>query len=145
MKNYMTLFCFALLIGLSCSKTRTIEDDLVGEWIYERETFSSGAIFEDPDTRGIMTFNEDETGTWMSDNGSTFGSETEWDLQRMDSKISITRILPDQFSSFSTSQIYDLKQDGADSFTFTFQISFDNLLDSIEAFTRFENIILTRQ
>ncbi len=63
MKNYITLFFFALLIGISCSKDRTIEDDLVGELIYERETFNSGSTFEDTDTRVIMTFNEDEAGT----------------------------------------------------------------------------------
>ncbi|MFT6334754.1 MAG: hypothetical protein ACI86M_002169 [Saprospiraceae bacterium] len=73
MKNYIKLLCLSLLIGFSCSEGRTVEDDLVGEWIYERETFSSESTFEDPDTRGVMTFNEDETGTWISDDGFNFG------------------------------------------------------------------------
>jgi hypothetical protein len=33
--------------------------------------FNSGSDLEDPDTRGIMTFNEGETGVWEDDNGST--------------------------------------------------------------------------
>ncbi|MFT6334753.1 MAG: hypothetical protein ACI86M_002170 [Saprospiraceae bacterium] len=73
----------------------------------------------------------------------------------MDSKISITRVVLEQFSSFSTSQIYEMKQDGEDGFTFTFHVSAHNILVStdsltsilepIESFTRFENIILTRK
>ena len=145
MKNYITLLFFSLLIGFSCSEVRTIEDDLAGEWIYERETFSSGSTFEDPDTRGIMTFNEDETGTWVSENGFNLGTEIEWDLQRMDSKISITRVLPDEFLSFSTGRVYDLTQSGDDKFTFTFEFSFISILDSIESVTIFENIILIRK
>ncbi len=145
MKNYILLFCCSLFIGISCSENPSIEDDLVGEWIYERETFNSGSTFEDPDTRGFMVFNEDETGRWDSDNGSSFTSEIEWDLQRMDSKIAITRIFPDALSGFSTTQIYDIKQSGEDSFTFTFEFSFSSQLDTTPLTTRFENIILTRR
>ena len=145
MKNYIVLFCFSLLIGTSCSEVRTIEDDLVGEWVYEREIFNSSSTFEDPDTRGIMIFNEDETGRWLSDNGSNFSTEIEWDLQRMDSKISITKIIPDEFFGFSTSQIYDMKQSGEDSFTFTFEFSFNSSLDTFETIKRFDNILLTRK
>jgi hypothetical protein len=144
MKNYITLFFFALLIGISCSKENTIEDDLVGEWVYERETFISGSTFEDLDTRGVMTFNKDETGTWVSDNGFNFSNEIEWDLQRMDSKISITKIPPPEFSNFSISQIYELKQNGDNEFVFTFEFYLSSL-DSVPTLQRFENIILTRK
>ncbi len=77
--------------------------------------------------------------------GLIVSNETEWDLQRMDSKISITKNLPNELSSFSTSQIYDLKQNGDNEFTFTFEFSFTSFLDSLETTTRFENIILTRK
>jgi len=145
MKKYFILFGFSLFISVSCSNSNSIEDNLVGEWIYERETFNSGSTFEDSDTRGIMIFNEDETGTWESDNDFNFGTDIEWDLQGMDTKISITRILPDEFSSFSTTQIYDLKQSGEDNFTLTFEFSFNSTQDTIPSITRFENIILTRK
>lgn len=145
MKIYITIFLVTLLIGISCSDNRTVEDDLAGEWVYERESFISSSTLEDPDTRGIMIFNSDETGTWISDNGSNFGTEIEWDLQRMDSKISITKIFPEQFGLFGFSQIYDINQSGEDNFTFTFEVKIESLIDSIESFSRFENIILTRK
>ncbi|MFT4535816.1 MAG: hypothetical protein ACJA1A_003010 [Saprospiraceae bacterium] len=155
MKNHITLFCFALLIGISCAKERTIADDLAGEWVYERETFSSSSIFEDSDTRGVMTFNEVETGTWVSDNGFNLGTEIEWDLQRMDTKISITQISSGQFSSFSANQIYEIEQNGDDGFTFSFHFSLINFIvptdtltiisEPFEPFTKFETIILTRK
>lgn len=143
MKNYISLFCFSLLIVISCSEDRNIEDDLIGSWIYERESFNSGIPFEDPDTRGVMIFNEDETGSWESDNGFSFRTETEWDLQSLDTKISITR-LPGEFSNFSSTQIYDIKQSGENTFTFTYEFSFNSTQDTIPSITRFENIILTR-
>ena len=87
MKNYFLLFCISLFIGISCSENKTVEDDLIGEWIYERETFFSGSTFEDSDVKGTMIFNKDETGIWESANGFSISNEIEWDLQRMDSKI----------------------------------------------------------
>lgn len=145
MKNYITLFCFSLLIGISCSETRTIEDDLQGEWVYEREKFHSGTTFEDTDTRGIMTFNEDETGLWLSDSGSSFGNEIEWDLQRDGSKIAITRISPSGSEIFETTLIYDLVQDGVDMFTFTSNKSYISWPDTSVEIVVFENIILTKK
>jgi hypothetical protein len=145
MKNYASVLLFTFLFCVSCSKEKTIGDNLIGKWIYERETFSSNSTVEDPDTRGVMTFNEDETGSWISDNGFNFTTETEWDLQGMDSKILITKILPIEISSFGTSQIYDIKQNGEDELTFTFEVSFPSPVDSIASLVRFDNIILTRQ
>ena len=145
MKNYITLFCVSLLVGISCSETRTIEDDLQGEWVYEREWFHSGTTFENPDTRGIMTFNEDETGLWLSDSGSNFGSEIEWDLQRDGAKIAITSIFPNGSETFESTMIYDLAQDGTEMFTFTSNKSYISWPDTLEEIVVFENIILTKK
>ena len=133
-----------ILSGISCNNSQSIEDDLLGTWIYERETFSSSSTFEDPDTRGIMTFNEDETGSWLSDNGSSLAQDIEWDFQRMETRISITKIFPGNLSGFSSSRVYSVTQDGEDSFTFRYELSFESQIDTFESFLSFENIILTR-
>ena len=144
MKNYFLLLCISLFVGISCSETRTLEDDLIGEWIYERETFNSSSSFEDPDTRGVMTFNKDETGTWVSDNGLSFAIDLEWDFQQMETKISITKNYSSQTSGFIFSRIYDITQTDEDSFTLRYELNFESQIDTIEPYVNFENIILTR-
>lgn len=142
MKN----ICFMILMlifCISCGKEKTVSEELVGEWLYERETFNSFSVFEDPDTQGTMIFNEDETGIWASSLGfSEF--KIEWDTQVDDSKISITRRLIGSPSSFETGIIYDLTRTDENNFTFTRHIKFEAPADSLDAFEQFENILLTR-
>lgn len=146
MKNYMLLFLFALLFGYSCSESNSIEDDLVGEWVYERETFISGVTFEDSDKRGIMIFNKDETGRWLSDSEFNIAENIEWDLQSMDTKIAITKKYPESFMFTETPQLYDLAKNNEDQFTFTYSYKFESFPDSLGGdFEIFENIILVRK
>ena len=141
--KYLGLATFILLFASSCSKEKTISDELVGEWLYERETFRSSSTFEDQDTRGTMSFLEDETGRWTPVQGfSEF--DIEWDLQSNDTKISITKVLEGTTSSYNIGLVYDLNRNDEDSFTFTRHIKFESPIDSLEDFEQFENIILTR-
>jgi len=145
MKNYFLLFLVAGFIAISCS-TDSIECDLVGEWVYERETFNSFSTFEDPDTRGIMVFNEDETGTWITNDGFEFGQDIEWDLQSNDSQIAITRKFSSEFQFPGNTQIYTINQSDQKNFTLKFELRIDDFLDSLNnSFVQFENIILTRK
>ncbi len=142
MRNYI---CILLIVisAISCGKEKTISEELVGDWFYERETFNSFSIFEDPDTEGFMSFSEDETGNWSQANGFQDFS-LEWDLQANDTKIAITRYLIDQPTIFPSTLIYDLQREDEDNFTFTFHIKVESPIDSLEEFEQFENIILTR-
>ncbi|MEM9544971.1 MAG: hypothetical protein AAGA77_03315 [Bacteroidota bacterium] len=142
MKNYL-LFVLLVLVGLGCGKEKTISDELVGDWFYERETHISFSSFDDPDTEGFMSFNDDETGYWESSNG--FQSfDLEWDLQMNDSKISITKYFVDQTALFPSNTIFDLTRENEDEFRLTFHLKFESPIDSIETLEQFENIILTR-
>ncbi len=140
------LFPFLLLTVIisSCSSDKTIEDELVGSWLYERETFNSFSTFEDPDVSGELILRLDETGTWKTDIGFT-SREIEWDLQMKDSKIAITKTFGDVFNNIALTTIYDITRNGEDDFTFTSHRKFtNNNSEPSEPFEQFENIILTR-
>ena len=135
--------CCVVLLTLSCQKEKTVSEELIGDWLYERETFNSFTSFEDLDTEGYISFREDETGNWSS-NGGFIDYELEWDLQQNDAKISITKYPLNQPFLFPISTIYDLKRTSEDEFTFTFHIVAESPIDSLENFEQFENVILTR-
>lgn len=138
------LFIFLIsIIFSSCGKEKTISDELVGDWLYERETFNSFTTFEDPDTEGYMSFKEDETGNWSA-NSTSLNFSLEWDLQSNDEKISITKYIIGQQNVFPSSTIYDITRTDEDNFTFTFHFKAESIIDTIEPFEQFENIILTR-
>ncbi|MDF1696638.1 MAG: hypothetical protein P1U56_12430 [Saprospiraceae bacterium] len=131
------------LISISCSKNKTISEELVGEWNYERETFNSFSTFEDPDIGGTMVFQDDETGLWSQSNG-VFDYDLEWDLQVNDEKIALTKYPNTIGLSIPFTTIYDLTRIDEDNFRLRFHIKFDSPIDTIESFEQFENIILER-
>lgn len=137
------LFLFIVVCMFSCAKEKTISEELVGDWFYERETFNSFSSFEDPDTEGYISFNEDETGNWNPSLGF-LNFSLEWDLQSNDEKISITKYALDPAFFFPSSTLYDMKKTDEDNFTFTFHIKTESSIDSLEGFEQFENIILSR-
>jgi RecQ family ATP-dependent DNA helicase len=121
---------------------KTISEELVGDWLYERETFNSFSTFEDPDKKGMMVFREDETGMW--DSANNFNKfDFEWDLQSNDEKISITKYHKSQHF-FASSTIYDITRADEDNFTFRFHLKLESHIDSLEEFEQFENIIISR-
>jgi len=145
-KNYILLLLFSAYFAFSCSKSEGIEGDLVGEWVYERETFNSNIIFIDPDTRGIITFYEDETGLWFSDDANNFSTLLEWDLQSNESEIAITRKFDTETLLPSTTRIYKLNQMDQNNFTLTYEFTLDTIIDGEPTtLSQFENIILTRK
>lgn len=137
------LFLFVVICMFSCGKEKTRSDELVGDWLYERETFNSFSTFEDPDTEGYITFREDETGNWSQSIGF-LNFSLEWDLQANDEKISITKYALETQIIFPSSTVYDLKRMDEDNFTLTFHIKTESPSDSIPGFEQFENIILKR-
>jgi hypothetical protein len=137
------LFLLVIIITLSCGKEKTISDELVGEWFYERETFNSFSSFEDPDTQGIITLNEDETGNWSTSAGF-LNFDLEWDLQSNDSKIAITKSVLGQLNIFPYTTIYDLKRTDENYYTLTYHFKTESSIDTLEGFEQFENIIITR-
>ncbi len=122
MKNHLTLLFFTLLIGVSCSKERTIEEDLIGDWIYERTYYKEGSTYNDTDTKGIITFNEDETGNWMRINILNINTPFEWDMQDMDRRIAISKNLNHVSSSQTNTKVYELRRNGIDQLTLTYEI-----------------------
>jgi len=142
MKNFGFVLLI-LLFAISCAKEKTISEELVGEWVYERETFNSFSTFEDPDTQGNMTLRKDETGDWIPSLGFT-NFEIEWDLQADDTKISITKSIVGVPSTVEVGTIYTLNRMDEDNFTITRHIKFEAVADTLEPFEQFENIILTR-
>jgi len=141
------MFRIVIFLGVTllsgCSKSDSIEDRLVGEYVYERETFNGGT-FEDQDVKGLMTFNSDETGLWNPADGVFTGAapEFEWDLQGDDTRIAITRSSSFLDDNIYSTLVYDLSEnDGVFSFRYFFE--FENFQDTTSSIVRFENIILT--
>lgn len=137
------LLLFVLICFLSCGKEKTISDELVGDWLYERETFNSFSTFEDPDSEGYISFREDETGNWSTSSGF-LNFSLEWDLQSNDEKIAITKYGLELQILFPSMTLYDIKRTDEDNFTFTYHIKTESPIDTIEGFEHFENIILSR-
>ena len=142
MKNYL-FFAFLVSVVLGCSKEKTISEELVGHWFYERETHLSFSTFEDLDTEGFMRFNEDETGNWIPSHGfQTFAIE--WDFQFDDTKLAITKYVLGQQNFFPSHTVYDITRENEDKITLTFHVKIESVVDTLEDFEQFENIILTR-
>ena len=137
------LFFSIVVLAFSCSEEKTVGDELVGDWLYERETFNSFTTFEDPDTEGYMSFREDETGNWSA-HETMLNFSLEWDLQANDEKIAITKYIIGHQNVFPSTTIYDITRTSEDKFTFTFHFKTESVIDTIEPFEQFENIILTR-
>lgn len=137
------LFVFVIiLLTCSCAKD-SIEDMIVGKWVYERETFNSLSTFEDPDVSGLITFLDDETGSYESNFFQA--RDLEWDLQVMDSKISLTQYLP-LFAGdlFTNTTIYDLDVKSNNEIILNYKVEFETISDTLESLVIFENLILTR-
>lgn len=145
MKNGIILLLF-VMVSISCSSDKTISEELEGTWLYEREVFSSGTNFDDPDVRGVISLAADETGEWDSDSPDAFnfGFDLEWDLQANDTKIALTRSFKTFTDTIFSTTIYTISRKDEDNFTFTHHIKHDSPIDSIEGFEIFENIILLR-
>lgn len=139
----MSIYWFAIVVLFSCTKEETISDKLVGDWVYERETYNSFSSFEDPDTKGLITFRTDETGVWTSSE-EFFKFSLEWDFQQGNTKISVTKYPLNTAFLFPSTTIYDITASEDDSFTFTYHIMTESPVDSFPDFEQFENIILTR-
>lgn len=131
------------MLCISCGKEKTISEELVGNWVYERETFNSFSSFEDPDVAGFINLREDETGDWTPSSGF-LNFDLEWDLQAEDQKIAITKSFPDFETPILITRVFDLTRNSEDSFTFRFHQKFESQVDTLEDFEQFENIILTR-
>lgn len=146
MKSQLTrshLFLFVIiLLTISCGK-ESVEDMIVGKWVYERETFNSFSTFEDPDVSGLITFLDDETGSYESNFFQA--RDLEWDLQVMDSKISLTQYLPLFAGDFFTNTtIYDLDVKSDNEIVLNYTVEFESISDTLESLFIFENLILTR-
>ena len=142
MKQFLILLLIAF-VSVSCGKEKTVHDELIGDWLYERETFNSFTTFEDFDTEGYISFRDDETGNWSSNEGFIDFS-LEWDLQADNEKISITKYPLNQPFLFPINTIFDLKRTNEDYFSLTFHIIAESPIDTLADFEQFENIILTR-
>lgn len=142
MKKYLFFLSIAL-VSISCQKDKTITEELVGNWVYERETFNSFSTFEDPDTEGFINLNADETGEWTPSN-NILNFDLEWDLQDQDQKIAITKSIELVDNTILSTTVYDITRKSEDEFMFRFHQKFESQIDSIEDFEMFENIILTR-
>lgn len=142
MKNCIYILLLSIAF-ISCEKEKTISEELVGDWMYEREANSNISNFEDLDTAGLMSFASDETGIWSQSNGFVNYS-LEWDLQSNDEKISITKFLNGSQVLFPINRIYDLQRTDEDNFTFTYDTEFDVVFDTINVLQQFEQIILKR-
>jgi len=144
MKLKSFTFLFFILIVIACGdNTSDLHDQFVGEWVYERETFNSGIVFEDPDINGIMRFNANETGTWQSNATNSFqATDFQWDLQYNDDIIVISKRFSfnNEGDLFSNTN-YTITSNNQDQITLTDSYKIEG--DSID-YERFENIILTR-
>lgn len=140
-RSHLFLFFF-ILLTISCGK-ESVEDMIVGKWVYERETFSSFSTFEDPDVSGLITFLDDETGSYESN--FSLARDLEWDLQVMDSKISVTQYLSLVSGDlFTNTTIYDLDIKSDNEIVLNYTAEFETISDSLESLFIFENLILTR-
>lgn len=141
MRNILILVVFFL--G-GCGQSDSIGDRLVGEYVYERETFSGGT-FEDFDTKGLMTFRKGETGSWISDSAILAGTspQFEWDLQGADTRIAITKTTLFLDDPLYTTKVYDLEEEENGVFRMTYFFELQSFQDTLQSIVRFENIILT--
>jgi len=133
--KYSFYIFLIVLMSISCGKEKTVSDELLGVWQYERETFQSNTAFEDPDVAGVLLLRADGTGFWIS--STVFKNDTfQWELLNMDAQIKLTIDPPVEFFS-PKETIYDLTRNNENSFTLTFEEQSDGI-------EKFENIILTR-
>lgn len=131
------------ILCISCAEEKTIKEELVGEWVYERETFDSNSSVDDFDTQGFMILHEDETGTWTPFNGF-FYYDVEWNIQSNDQKISMTKYKMGNQNTSIVNTIFDLKRMDEDNYTLTYYLAYKSEIDTTETIENFENIILTR-
>jgi len=148
MRNYLFIFIIVFL-GVSCDEAPEISEELIGEWIYERELFlKDGSFSTVDDLSGLINFNEDKTGNWNPSNPLflSFFYELEWKVDESKDKITIIKELVSEFTvSVPTTRDYDLKRTDENTFTFTYLLeSLDEVTNTVEVI-EFENIILTRK
>ena len=128
-------------MGLSCSKEVSKEENLIGDWIYSREYDKLESTYNDTDIKGIITFNEDETGNWMRTNIINTNTKFEWDLQQMDRRISISKGLNYITSSHTTTKVYEFWLSG-DELTLTYEVY--NFIPDPAVLVEFEQIALKK-
>ncbi len=138
--RYYFLFLF-IIFGSSCSKEESKEDVLIGDWLYTREYYKQESTYNDTDTKGVITFNEDETGIWMRTNILNTSTKFEWDLQQMDHRISISKGLNHITSSHTTTKVYEFWLSG-DELTLTYEIY--NWIPDPDVLVEFEQITLKK-
>lgn len=137
---YILLIAF---LTFSCKKDATISEDLIGDWLYERETFDNSTSFEDLDTEGYMSFRRDKSGNWNQSN-VFFSFILEWELQSEDTQLSISRELITTPPPSAFTRVFDITRVDENNYILTYHLKIPDPSETIEGLEQFENIILTR-
>ena len=99
MRTY--LFVLVVVLFASCKNGVDISEELVGDWIYERENFlKNGSLSPVEDLSGLINFKEDKSGNWNPSNllFLSLFYDLEWKVDESKDKITIIKDLIAEFT-----------------------------------------------
>ena len=143
LKNIFSILVIILVLT-SCSKEKTISEELVGNWLYERETNINFSATMDPNTLGDFHFDEIETGTWNQSNPITKKSAIQWKLQDNDTKLAITNLATGDPNFAVSTTVYDLVRVTENNFRLRLYSNDQFMVEPMEITTYFDNVVLMR-
>lgn len=134
------------ILTISCQNGEDITEELIGNWVYERETFNHmPPMGEVKDVSGLIKLEIDGTGFWDPSIPS-LNSLLEWQVDKCGDQITIIKtVYVTNVEVFPKTRIYELKRTDENNFTLTYLLEgLDEMTNTMEVL-EFENIILTRK
>ncbi len=143
--KYLILTIF---LAYSCQGDKLIEEDLIGEWIYERELSSTFSNLLDRDIAGKIILSSEGTGSWDSDLilVGPVSLDVSFDLvwQFDENKKQVELIKTSTSSSAETLRTYTVQKLTANRINLIYENKIVNNFETINIIDEFENIFLTR-
>ena len=143
MRIYLSIILLTFFIT-SCQKDKLIEEELQGEWSYERSLSVTFNNLSDYDLNGTIIFNPNNVGFWNDTKGE-YNYNIEWYFDEALQTIEIFKY--DQDQNFELAEIvkFNLIKENNQTFIMEFQEEKPSVLDPEKVFVYFEKIELTRK
>lgn len=143
MRIYLSIILLTFFIT-SCQKDKLIEEELQGEWSYERSLSVTFNNLSDYDLNGTIIFNPNNVGFWNDTKGE-YNYNIEWYFDEALQTIEIFKYDQDQNLELAEIVKFNLIKETDQTFIMEFQEEKPSVLDPEKVFVYFEKIELTRK
>ena len=134
----ITIFC------TSCQDEKILEEEIIGEWTYERELSPTFNNLLDYDESGTLSFNSDGTGIW-NDLTEEYNFSLTWHFDEALHSIEIAKFDKDQNLEFVENIKFIVTRQNDEILRLEFKEEIPSVLDTNQVIIHFEYITLTKK